>query len=106
MMILFRNRILLENLIFFVRENPYFFVRKNLIFFVLKKSFFRILICLLQIQIQGGPMVKKSDGSLIGILSFAHGTTDPPVIEVQVYTRVHAYYDWIKEMTGISTPVC
>lgn len=46
----------------------------------------------------GGPIVSVNTGALVGIISNARPG-------VQCFTRVAAYLNWIKYMTGISTCV-
>lgn len=56
----------------------------------------------------GGALLRKSNGSLIGITSFMDGEYDyyPITITLNAFTRIHTYYDWIAEITGLNMPIC
>lgn len=52
----------------------------------------------------GGPLLRKSDGAMIGISSavMRYDVT----VTGQYFTRVHRYFDWISEITGLEMPKC
>lgn len=56
----------------------------------------------------GGPLIQRSGGSLIGITSFGDDEIKqfPPRITIQAFTRIHTYFEWIEEVTGLEMPVC
>lgn len=54
----------------------------------------------------GGPLLRGSDGALIGLTSFTRGIDDPPEIKLSVFTRVPMFYRWISEMTGLELSKC
>lgn len=55
----------------------------------------------------GGPLMRFSDKTLIGVLSMK-GPEPDTVIEprIQLSTNIYYYFDWISEMTGIELPKC
>lgn len=59
----------------------------------------------------GGPLLRKSDGTLIGITSGGRTTTTgiffkKTTATSQEFTKIHYYFDWIAEKTGIKLPNC
>lgn len=55
----------------------------------------------------GGPLLQRSDGSLIGLTSFIYGeNAEIEEVTLQAFTRIHTYFDWIYEVTGLEMPVC
>lgn len=54
------------------------------------------------------PLVKSSDGTLIGITSFGRRNFfkkyDPAT--PQAFTNVYSYLEWIGEVTGMKLPKC
>lgn len=52
----------------------------------------------------GGPLLRKSDGTMIGVTS-ALIRYDVTVTK-QYFTRIHHYFDWISEITGLELPKC
>lgn len=60
--------------------------------------------------LSGGPLIKQEDSTLIGITSYVQFKTwalfrkDP--INLQIFTKIHYYFDWISEKTGIELPEC
>lgn len=52
----------------------------------------------------GSPLIRKSDNTLVGIVSFGikGNNADYP----QVFTSVHSYHKWISSVTGIQLPSC
>lgn len=64
----------------------------------------------LLVPTSGGPMIRLEDKALIGLTSYAKirepiKKTEYP-IEVQVFTSIFYYMDWISEITGITLPDC
>lgn len=55
----------------------------------------------------GGPLVERSDGAMVGIISLI-ALEDPGLekVTLQAFARVHSYFDWIEEVTGLEMPVC
>lgn len=58
----------------------------------------------------GGPLLRQSDGSLIGLASFVrlkswHLLRRIPA-QVQGFTKVHYFFEWISKVTEIKLPKC
>lgn len=52
----------------------------------------------------GGPLLRQKDGTFIGIVSAKspyEGTTNR-----HFFTKIHYYFDWISEITGLELPTC
>lgn len=60
----------------------------------------------LSFHLAGGALIRRSNGELIGVASFSDGTTDPFEVEMNGFSRLHLYYDWIREVAGLDMPVC
>lgn len=55
----------------------------------------------------GGPLLRQTNGDLIGVASFFYGNQLPELtIELQIWTKIQAYYEWISEVTGLELPNC
>lgn len=54
----------------------------------------------------GGPLVRRSNGSLIGVTSFVDSQTGIMPFEVNAFSKVHLFYDWMSEVTGLDLPKC
>jgi len=52
----------------------------------------------------GGPMVRKKDNTLIGVVSFGKSNVDQG--KPQVFTHIIVYHKWISEITGLNLPNC
>lgn len=53
----------------------------------------------------GGPLIRFSDGRLIGVTSFSHADS-PSLKEPQGFTHVISYFNWISQVTGMKLPKC
>lgn len=58
----------------------------------------------------GGPLLRRSDNTFIGVISFLryrrwHLFCIHPV-KLQGFTKVHYYFDWISHITGLELPRC
>lgn len=56
------------------------------------------------IFLSGGPLIRKSDGSLIGITSAFKFNSSETVLNV--FTKIQSFNDWISETTGLDLPHC
>lgn len=56
----------------------------------------------------GGALLRRSNGSLIGLTTFMDGDSDyyPIEITLNAFTRIHTFYEWIAEKTDLDMPVC
>lgn len=57
----------------------------------------------------GGPLLRRSNGALIGLVSFDDDYSDgcsSITNTTQVFTRIQAYFGWISKTTGLKVPVC
>lgn len=54
----------------------------------------------------GGPLIRESDGLLIGLMSFVQMDSSYSSIELQVFTNIFYYFDWISQVTTIKLPQC
>lgn len=54
----------------------------------------------------GGPLIRESDGLLIGLMSFVQMDSSYSSIELQVFTNIFYYFDWIAQVTAIQLPQC
>lgn len=48
----------------------------------------------------GGPLVLQKDNSLLGIIRSGNQ------FNLQIFTKVHFYFDWISHVTGLNLPQC
>lgn len=58
----------------------------------------------------GGPLLRRSDNTFIGVISFLrykrwHLFCIRPV-KLQGFTKVHYHFDWISQITGLELPKC
>lgn len=63
------------------------------------------------VAFEGGPLIQKNDGTLIGITSGGRTTTKGIFFKKttptsQEFTKIHYYFDWIEEKTGLELPKC
>lgn len=59
--------------------------------------------------ILGGPLIRGSDNTLIGITSFSQYYIDWLKGQQganQVFTSIHYHFDWISQKTGLQLPLC
>lgn len=54
----------------------------------------------------GGPLIRQHDGELIGIMSFVQMDDTYEKVELQVFTNILYYFDWIAQVTQIALPQC
>lgn len=56
------------------------------------------------IDIEGGPLIRQSDGTLVGVASFHFTRTDG--VQVQGFANVANFYAWMAYWTGMDLPKC
>lgn len=60
----------------------------------------------------GGPLLRRDDNTLIGVAAYVKLNRDDWEnhskfnVELQAFTRIHFYFDWIARITGIELPIC
>lgn len=55
----------------------------------------------------GGPLFRKSDKTLIGLISFIQDVRyKGSVVQLQAFAKITYFYEWISEITGIELPIC
>lgn len=52
----------------------------------------------------GGPFLRERDGTLLGVLSSFQ--SEKNIVYQQFFTKIHRYFDWISEVTGMELPKC
>lgn len=71
-----------------------------------QNNFVKIHVCLPT----GGPLIRESDGTLIGVLAFVneHNEIEDPNsrVDLQISTNIQKYFDWISNVTGLNLPKC
>lgn len=54
----------------------------------------------------GGPLLRERDGKLIGTMSFVQMDETYESVELQVFTNIFFYFDWIAQVTQLDMPEC
>lgn len=88
----------------FYGDSGIYMSKTNFIIFCNISSQYSIDILANMIFSAGGPLLRQSDGTLIGITSAlrfnAYATT------LNVFTKIQSMYDWISATTGLDLPLC
>lgn len=54
----------------------------------------------------GGPLLRERDGELIGTMSFVQMDETYESVQLQVFTNIFYYFDWISQATQLDMPEC
>lgn len=104
------KQILIRSLLFVHIHHRSIFIAAILVIYQKSDQQFALFgINLLIFRSLGGPLIRKSDGALVGVTSLVHylpATAFHDGHVNQVFTNIHYFNKWITETTGIDLPNC